>query len=232
MSLKSSEINNCSWIISAELIPPFCSSSCCQACFPKIVRPIRRSLWKLTLKTILNSPELNCSVFFSLYYLRVSKKMDYFLRNLVRRERRISWFNINPLSFINRNDARWIINKFSPLWFCFCLWSGLQNPSPSVVTLVLQADLQDFLVLLLLFESITNLFDPWKFWPRIECCLHSETKFWFQLRVYHTSNWSWLPARVQFSCFPESILSVVMIHHLLEECIHDKPLHKIVLQCL
>ena len=105
MSLKSSEINNCSWNISAVLISPFCSSSCWQACFPTIVRPVS-CLWKLTLKIILNSPELNCSVFFSLYYLRVSKKMDYFLRNLVRRERRISWFNINPLSFIHRNDAR------------------------------------------------------------------------------------------------------------------------------
>ena len=39
----------------------FCSSSCCQACFPTIVRPTR-SLWKLTLKIILNYPELNCSV--------------------------------------------------------------------------------------------------------------------------------------------------------------------------
>ena len=32
---------------------------------------------------------------------------------------------------------------------------GMQNPSPSVVTLVLQADLEEFLC-----ESITNLFDP------------------------------------------------------------------------
>ena len=122
MSLKSSEINNCSWNISAVLISPFRSSSCRQARFPTIVRPIR-SLWKLTLKIILNSPEFNCSVFFSLCCLRVSKKMDYFLRNLVRRERRISWFNINPLSLIHRNDAWWI-NRFAPLWFCFCLWSA------------------------------------------------------------------------------------------------------------
>ena len=88
MSLKSSEINDCSWNISAELISHFCSSSCRQACFPTIVRPIR-NLWILTLK-IINSEELNCSVFFSLYYLRVSKKMDYLIRDLVRRERRIS----------------------------------------------------------------------------------------------------------------------------------------------
>ena len=37
---------------------------------------------------------------------------------------------------------------------------GLQNPFPSVVTLVLQADLQDFLCCFLMFESITIFFDP------------------------------------------------------------------------
>ena len=126
MSLKSSEINNYSWNISAVLISPFCSSSCSHACFPTIIRPTLR-LWKMILKIVLNSPELNRSVFFSLYCFRVSKKMDYFLRNLVRRERRISWFNINPLSFIHRNDVRWIINRFSPLRFCFCLSSGCKN---------------------------------------------------------------------------------------------------------
>ena len=36
---------------------------------------------------------------------------------------------------------------------------GLQNPLSSVVTLVLQAELPGLSVLLL-FESITNLFDP------------------------------------------------------------------------
>ena len=122
MSFQSSEFFICSWNISAILISPFRSSSCCQAWFPTIVRPLR-NLWKLNLKMFFNSPELNRSVIFSLYFLRMSKKMDYFLRNLVRRERRISWFNINPLSFIHRNDAWWI-NKFSSSKFCFCLWSS------------------------------------------------------------------------------------------------------------
>ena len=36
------------------------------------------------------------------------------------------------------------------------------------------------------------------------------------------------PIQVQFLCFLESILLVVMIHHLGEECIRDKPLHEIV----
>ena len=37
------------------MISPFCSSSCCQACFPSIVRPTR-NLWELTLKIFYNSP--------------------------------------------------------------------------------------------------------------------------------------------------------------------------------
>ena len=57
-------------------------------------------LVELISKIILDPPELNCSVLFSLYCLRVSKKVDHFLRNLVRRERRFSWFNVDPLSFI------------------------------------------------------------------------------------------------------------------------------------
>ena len=35
-------------------------------------------------------------------------------------------FNVNPLSFIHRNDARQN-NRFSLLWFCFRLRSGCKN---------------------------------------------------------------------------------------------------------
>ena len=76
MSLKSWEIINCSRIITAILIFPFCSSSCCLACLPTIVRP-KRSFWNLTMKKI-NYPEWNCSVFLSLYYLRVSRRITFF----------------------------------------------------------------------------------------------------------------------------------------------------------
>ena len=85
VSLKSSEVNNCSWKIRALLISYFWSSSCCQTCFPTIIRPIL-VFWKLVPKIKLDSPELNCSVIFSLYFLTVSKKIDDFLRDLVRRE--------------------------------------------------------------------------------------------------------------------------------------------------
>ena len=104
MTLKSSKVNNCSWSISAVLIYSF-YSNCCQTYFSTIVWPMLY-LWKLISKIILDLPELNCSVVYSLYRLTVSKKIDCFLRILVRRERRISWFNINRLSFTHRNDAR------------------------------------------------------------------------------------------------------------------------------
>ena len=109
----------------------------------------------------------------------------------------------------------------------------MQNPSPTVVTLVIQADLQELPCCCGSNPSQIYLTHE-KFKPKIECCLHSETKFLSQLRVHHTSNWSLLASRVKFSCFPGSILLVVMIRHFLEGCIHDKPLHKIVLnhQCL
>ena len=52
--------------------------------------------------------------------------------------------------------------------------------------------------------------------------------------IYCASNWLQLPIRAQSWCSLGSILLVVMLHLLLEECIHDKPLHKIVriMQCL
>ena len=128
MSLKSSEINNYSWNISAVLISPFSSSSCCQACFPTIVRPIKY-LWKLTLKIFLFFSRIEL-LRLLLVVLFESVEEDGLLSSKSRtqkRERRISWFNIIPLSFIQRNDARWIINRLTSLWFCFCLWSGCNN---------------------------------------------------------------------------------------------------------
>ena len=106
-----------------------------------------RNLWELTLKMFFNSPEMNRSRHLFVVLLRMSKKMDYFLSetSYAERERVIPWFNMSPIPFIHRNDAWWIISKFSSLRFCFCLWSACKNPSPSVVTLVFQADLQELL---------------------------------------------------------------------------------------
>ena len=56
----------------------------------------------------------------------MSKKIDNFLRNFVRRTRRFSWFNIHPLSFIHRKSVTQF-NNFTLLWFCFYLLSGCNN---------------------------------------------------------------------------------------------------------
>ena len=154
MSLKSSEIKDCSLNISAVLISPFCSSSCCQAHFPTIIRPIN-CLWKLILKIILNSPELNCSVFFSLYCLRVSKKMDYFLRNLVRRERRISWFNIHFLSFIGM-----MLGESTGSLLCGFAFAFDRHAKCFIFSDACSSGRSAGTSVLLLFDSITNLFDP------------------------------------------------------------------------
>ena len=61
------------------------------------------NLWELILKIFFNSPEMNRSILFSLYLLRMTKKMDYFLRNFVRRERMIPWFKINPIPCVHHD---------------------------------------------------------------------------------------------------------------------------------
>ena len=143
-------------------------------------------------------------------------------------ERRISWFNINPLSSIHRNDARWIINRFSPLRFCLCLWSGCKNLQ--LWRLFFKQIFRTFCVVVVWIDhkfswSMRNSD------PRLKLSL---------LRDQILISTPCLPYRQlvvtsstgPISCFPESILSTVMINHFLEECIHDKPLHKIVLHYL
>ena len=110
------------------------------------------------LKKFLDPPELNCSNVLSLYCLRVSKKIYHFLQNLVRRERRFSWFNVNPLSFIHRNDA-WHINRFSSLWFAFAF-----DLAAKTFTIDCDAcssgNCKTFCVVIVWINH--NLFDPWK----------------------------------------------------------------------
>ena len=191
-----------------------------KACLPTIIRPIN-CLWKLILKKILYLPELNCSVVFSLYCLRVSKKIDYFLRNLVRRERRFLLVQYQSTSFlslewysVNNHQVLFFVVLLSPL-----IW--LQRPSQLIVTLVLQVDLQELLRCCSLNQSRIYLIHE-KFWPRTENYLCSKTRFWLQFHVFRTSNWSWFPIRVQFLYFPDSILLVLMIRPFSEECIHGQ----------
>ena len=99
---------------------------------------------------------MNRSILFPLYLLRMTKKMDYFLPNFVRRER--EWFpgsiSIQFLAFIGM-----ILGEFAfdsdryPKSFTFscyaCSWGWSSGTSVS-----------------LLCESITNEFDPWEIWTQ------------------------------------------------------------------
>ena len=84
-------------------------------------------LWELILKIFLHSPEMNRSVFFSMYLLWMTKKINYFLRYFVFGERIFPWFNIDPIPSFNENDSRWRASRFSSLWFCFCLRSACKS---------------------------------------------------------------------------------------------------------
>ena len=106
----------CPWRARKKTIPPessvqywnllFYSSTCCQTCFPSIVRPMNR-LWKLILKIIILSPEMNRSVFLWMHLLWVTKKINYFLRYLVFGEGTFPWFNVDPIPSFNGNDSWW-----------------------------------------------------------------------------------------------------------------------------
>ena len=121
MSLKSSEINNYSRNVSAVLVS-LIRSSCCQARFSTIVRPRSIFFWELILKMFFCSPELNCSIIFSLFFLRMSKKMDYFLRNLVCRENFLFQYqssSFHSSEWCSLNNNRSLLKRF-----CFCLCSA------------------------------------------------------------------------------------------------------------
>ena len=126
MSLKSSEINNCSWIISTVLESVLVSSSSCHAFLPLAVRPVMTTR-EMFLKILFNSPELNCSVIFSKYLFVMTKKMNQFLRHIIIGDWIFSWFNISPISFSNRYGSCGWAGRISSLWFCFGLWSARKS---------------------------------------------------------------------------------------------------------
>ena len=223
MSLKRSEIKNCSWIISTVLESPFCSSSCCQACFPSTIRPMNR-LWEWILKIFLYSPEMNRSIVFLMYFLWMTKKLNYFLRYLIIGERMFLLVQCRSNSFFPWE--RCLMKSQQVLFFVVLLLPliGIQNLSHPVLTHILRADLLEFLCRCCPNPSQTYLIHE-KFWLRSEYCLCSKTKFWFQLHIYRASNWLQLPTRAQVWCSFGSILSVVMLLLLLEECVHDRPLY-------
>ena len=124
--LKSTEVKNCSQIIRAILISSFRTSSCCQASFPTIIRPMLY-LWRMTSKIEFYSVEFNWSIFFSLYCLIVSRKTDHFLREIVRSKILFWWLNVNPSSFVASVWFAVVPTSSLGLWFCFLPLIWLQQ---------------------------------------------------------------------------------------------------------
>ena len=137
-------MNDYSWIISAVLESPFCSSSCCQACFPSIVRSMNR-LWEWILK-IFSLFSRNEPLHPLLDVLAENDEEDQSLSSKLRTQRE------------NVSLVQYQFNSFFP-WECFLMKSqqvllfvvlllpliGLQNLSHPVVTHILRAELLDFL---------------------------------------------------------------------------------------
>ena len=174
-----------------------------------------------------SSVELNCSIFFSLYCLLVSKKTDHFLREIVRSESLFWWLNVNPSSFVYRKKS-WCINKFSLSWLCFCLWSGCNNLDTCLWHLIFLWICRNFCIVLIwidhVFDRSIGYSDPRL---RIVLIHRPDSNFNSIFEVLKT-NWSWLPIQVQFSYLLESILLVVKLEHLEVKCIRDKPVSEIV----
>ena len=110
---------------------------------------------EMILKIILNSPELNCSVFFSLYCLRVSKKRLLSSNSYAEREEFQS-MSIHFLSFIGMmlgesTGSLFVVLLLPLIWHAksFIFSCDACSSGTSAGTSVL-----------LLFDSITNLFDP------------------------------------------------------------------------
>ena len=167
----------------------FCSSSLSPACFPTIIRPILR-LWKMILKMVLCSPELNCSVF-SLYCLRVSKNMDFTFFEISYAMREKKFLVQYQSTFFHSSEWCSVKNQqvLSFVVFCFCLRSGCK-------ILYLQLWRSFFRQIFRTFCVVVVWINHKFIWsmrnsdPGLTVVFTSETKFWFQLRVYHTGNWS------------------------------------------
>ena len=144
MSLKSSEINNCSWIISTVLKSPFCSSSCCQTCLPSIIRPMNR-LWEWILKIFFHSPEMQ-PLRLLLDALALNDEEDKLLSSIPScsvREYFTGSISIQFLLFMEQ----FLMKSQQVLFFVVLLLPliGMQNPLHSVLTHILRADLREFL---------------------------------------------------------------------------------------
>ena len=144
MALKSSEIHNCSWRISTVLESPFCSSSCCQTCFPSTVRPMNRFVGMDSEDFHLFSR--NEPLHLLLDVLSVSDEEDESLSSKPRTRRE----NVSRVQYRSNSFFPWerfLVKSRQVLFFVVLLLPliGIQNLLHPIVTHILRAVLQEFL---------------------------------------------------------------------------------------
>ena len=134
MSLKSSEIHNCSWRISTVLESFLFSSSSRQTCFPLAIRPMRR-MQEMFLKIFLNSPELNCSHLLLDAFV-VNDEEDTPLSSILHDRRK----NISLVQHQSKFQLDlFLVKSQQVLVFVVLLWPwiGMQNISHPILTHIL-----------------------------------------------------------------------------------------------
>ena len=150
----------------------------------------------------------------------MTKKTNPFLRHFMFGEQKFPWFNISPNSF----------HKCSLL--CgFAFAYGMQNPSPSVVTLVLQEDLKELLCRCRSTRSKIYLIHG-KFWPRLSVVFAQRPDSNFNSVFTIQAKSRNFQHGFNFCASLDPFFSVVTNRHVLDERIRDKTLHKIVFHWL
>ena len=223
MTLKSSEVQDCSWWISTILVSFLVSSSSCHAFLPPVVRPMR-AIQEMFLKLSFNSPELNCSIIFSMYMFSMTKKMNQFLRHFKIGD----WIFSTSVQVLSRIGIvlwkNWQVLVFVVLLLPLI---GMQNPSHPILTHILRAELLEFPARCC-SNSRPICFEPWEI-PTQEW----ELSLFMDMILISTP---YLPCKQQVAT---SNTGPILVFPLIQPfgwavCTHDKPLHGIVriLQCL
>ena len=224
MSLKSTEVENPSRIVRAILISSFRTSSCSQTSFPSIIRPILY-MWMMISKMTFYLVAFNCSIFFSLQRLIVSKKID----NFFERSYEARFCSEGSMS-IPSSSMYWYgycwPKEYSRLRFCFCLWPDCNHTCACSWNFLFWWICRNFCVVL---NRIDHIFDcsigksdlrmrivlihgPNSNFNSIFEVLKSGSDFQYKSNSHVSLNPSFLP---------------VKLDHLEAKCIRDKPLREI-----
>ena len=155
-----------------------------------------------------------------MHLLWMTKKIHHFLRYLVFREN-ISLVQVSILFLLS---MRTILGE-EPAGSLLCGFAFAFDRYAKSFALSFNANSSSWssgIYVSLLFKFITNLFDPWEILTQQRH--NSDLNSMFTVQIIGCNFQHGLNFRVFLGSSP----SVVMLLLLLEECIHDRPLHEIV----